>query len=118
MIYFDNAATSFPKPRGVIRSINECIKEYCGNPGRSSHYLSRKSEEVIYKTRELVSALVGLDAPERVVFTMNATHALNLSIKCSVPENSHVLISDIEHNSVIRPLHALSRERGVSYSVF
>ena len=118
MIYFDNAATSFPKPRCVYEKLEECIKSYCGNPGRSSHALSRRSDEEIYNTRELVSRLLGLHAPERVVFTQNATHALNLAIKTTVREGSHVIISDIEHNSVIRPLNAICKNKNVSYSVF
>lgn len=118
MIYFDNAATSFPKPQCVYEKLEECVKTYCGNPGRSSHALSRRSDEEIYKTRELVSSLLGLDAPERVVFTQNATHALNLAIKTTIPEGSHALISDIEHNSVIRPLNAISRKRNATYSIF
>ena len=84
MIYFDNAATTFPKPRNVIRKTKECIKYYCANPGRSSHKLSVLTSEKIYEAREKVSALLGLDTPERVVFTENATHALNLAIKTTL----------------------------------
>ena len=80
MIYLDNAATSFPKPPKVYKKLIECVKEYCGNPGRSSHYLSVRSVEEIYKTRELVAKLLNIDAPERVVFTQNATYALNIAI--------------------------------------
>ena len=117
MIYLDNAATSFPKPRCVIRALNECVKKYCGNPGRSSHSFSLKSSEKIFDTRAKISELLNYKSPENVVFTLNASYALNLAIKTTVKENSHVLISDIEHNSVIRPLKALS-SRGVEYSVF
>ncbi len=118
MIYFDNAATSFPKPPCVYRSVRECIKCYCGNPGRSSHALSQRSADEIYKAREAIAALLNIDNPEYVIFTQNATHALNLAIKTAIPEGAHVIISDIEHNSVIRPLFALSKARGIEYSVF
>ena len=118
MIYFDNAATTFPKPECVYKSIRECIECYCGNPGRSSHTMSQKSAEEIYKTREAVAGLLNIENPERVIFTQNATHALNLAIKTAIPDGAHVIISDIEHNSVIRPLVSLARTHGVEYSVF
>ncbi len=118
MIYFDNAATTFPKPKCVLKATNRCIKEYCGNPGRSSHRLSIKTSEKIFEARECVSDFLGVSNPENVVFTQNATHALNLAIKTTVKPNSHILISDIEHNSVLRPVHALKNRIGVDYSVF
>lgn len=118
MIYLDNAATTFPKPHIVIDRTFECIKKYCGNPGRSSHKLSVKISEKIYETREAISDFLGIDRPESVVFCQNATHALNLAIKTTVEPHSHVLISDIEHNSVLRPIHALSVSDGVEYSTF
>ena len=118
MIYLDNAATSFPKPDCVIEKLNFCLKKYCGNPGRSGHSLSLKTSEKIYEARETVSSFLHLEKPENVIFTHNATQALNLAIKTTVKPDTHVLISDLEHNSVIRPLHALSNRIGVSYSIF
>ena len=118
MIYLDNAATSFPKPRCVLRALDECVRKYCGNPGRSAHTLSLKSSEKIYDTRVCIAELLNYQNPENVVFTLNATYALNLAIKTTVKKGEHVIISDIEHNSVVRPLEAL-REKGViEYSVF
>ncbi len=117
MIYLDNAATSFPKPRCVIEALNKCVKEYCGNPGRSAHTLSIKSSEKIYETRSAIAAFLNYHIPENVVFTLNASYALNLAIKTTVKENSHVIISDIEHNSVVRPLSALKKQ-SVEFSVF
>lgn len=113
MIYFDNAATTFPKPKRVLSATQECLKQYCGNPGRSSHRLSVKSGEEIYLAREAVASFFGINEPERVVFTHNATDALNMAIKTTVPENSSVIISDIEHNAVIRPLAKLEKTKGV-----
>ena len=118
MIYLDNAATTFPKPKCVIEATKKCIKEYCGNPGRSSHRLSIKTSEKIFEARERVSDFLGVSNPENVVFTQNATHALNLAIKTTVKPNSHILISDIEHNSVLRPVYALKNKIGVEYSIF
>lgn len=116
MIYLDNAATSFPKPRGVLADLNFCLKKYCGNAGRSSHALSLKTAEMIYDSREEIAMLLGVDAPERVVFTHNATYALNIAIKTFVTEKCHIITSDYEHNSVIRPLEKLKRDLGIDYT--
>ena len=118
MIYFDNSATTFPKPECVYENVIECIKTYCGNPGRSSHALSARCDEEIYLAREAAAGLLNVKKAEEVVFTQNATYALNLAIKTTVPRGSHVIISDIEHNSVIRPLFSMSKNFGVEYSVF
>lgn len=118
MIYFDNAATTFPKPQRVIRAVEKCIKEYCANHGRSTHRLALRTSEKIYETREKIAGLLGVKYPEYVVFTENATHALNLAIKTTVNPGSHVIISDMEHNSVFRPIYALSEKAKVTYSVF
>lgn len=117
MIYLDNAATSFPKPPCVTEEISRCIKKYCGNPGRSSHALSIKSAEKIYEARELLAELFGAKA-ENVVFTYNTTYALNIAIKSHIKISSHVLISDMEHNSVLRPIYELSRQKLCTYSIF
>lgn len=118
MIYLDNAATSFPKPHCVMAEVNRCIKKYCGNPGRSSHFLSLRAAEEIYSAREEVSRLFGLNCPENVVFTYNATYALNLAIKSLLTKDCHIITSDFEHNSVIRPLEKSKKILGISYSVF
>lgn len=118
MVYFDNAATSFPKPKSVIRSLDDCIRNYCGNPGRSAHPLSVKSAEKIYEARLSVASLLGIDSEEKVCFTKNATEALNIAIKCSVTEKCHCIISDFEHNSVLRPLESLKNTLGVEYTAF
>ncbi len=118
MIYLDNAATSFPKPKCVIRSLNQCVRKYCGNPGRSSHDLSLRAAEEIYRTREILANHLGGVQTENIVFTPNATFGLNLAIKTLIPGDCHVLCTDYEHNSVIRPLNKLKRERGISYTSF
>ncbi|MBQ3040908.1 MAG: aminotransferase class V-fold PLP-dependent enzyme [Clostridia bacterium] len=117
MIYFDNPATTFPKPNCLSEEISKCIKFYCGNPGRSSHSLSIKSAEKIYDTRALLAKIFGASS-ENVIFTYNTTYALNIAIKSLLKPHSHVLISDIEHNAVLRPIISLSRQNLCSYSLF
>ena len=118
VIYRDNAATTFPKPRSVSSEVSRCIRYYCGNPGRSSHALAKASADKIYECRERTAAYFGSEAPEAVVFTMNATHALNSAIKGILRRGDHVLISDMEHNAVFRPIEKLSRENFITYDVF
>lgn len=118
MVYLDNAATTFPKPTSVISETYRCIKRYCANHGRSAHSLALKTSEKIYETREKIVSFLNFPRAENLVFSSNATNALNLAIKTTVKADSHVLISDIEHNSVFRPVYALSRRENVSYSIF
>lgn len=118
MIYLDNAATTFPKPRCVAEEITKCIKEYCGNPGRSGHILSMKAAEKIYECRETVADFFGSDEPENVVFTLNTTYALNIAIKTLYEKDSHVLISNMEHNSVFRPIWHLAKNGKISFDTF
>ncbi|MBO5701260.1 MAG: aminotransferase class V-fold PLP-dependent enzyme [Clostridia bacterium] len=118
MIYLDNAATSFPKPPRVIEEMARCMREYCGNPGRGSHKLALAAAEKIYDCRVTLSDFFHADAPENVVFCQNATHALNIAILSLARKGAHFICSDMEHNSVRRPLEYLAREQGCSYSVF
>ncbi|MBQ9759988.1 MAG: aminotransferase class V-fold PLP-dependent enzyme [Clostridia bacterium] len=117
MIYLDNAATSFPKPRGVIEEQMRCMRQYCGNPGRGAHRLSLAAAEKIYACRELIADTFGASA-ERVCFTQNTTTALNIAIKGLLCEGDHVLISDMEHNAVYRPVARLASEGRITYDVF
>ena len=118
MIYFDNGATTFPKPDSVIYAVEKFIREMGGNPSRSSHKLSRAAGEEVYKAREAVCKLLHFDTPENIVFTYNATYALNMAIKSMIREKCHIICSDIEHNSVIRPINSLRERLGVEYSIF
>ncbi len=117
MIYLDNAATTFPKPTCLCDGIGFCLKNYCGNPGRSAHFMSLKSSEKIYEARTLVGELFNSE-PENVVFTYNTTYALNIAIKSLLKPFSHVLISDIEHNAVYRPVYNLSKQGLCSFDIF
>ncbi len=118
MIYLDNAATSFPKPHNVPREVLRCITEYCGNPGRSGHSLSLAAAKKVFECREELCELFGLYDPARVIFTQNTTHSLNLIIKGLAKKGDHVIISDMEHNSVLRPIEKLSSSGIIEYSVF
>ena len=117
IIYFDNAATTFPKPESVIMSTVECMKSYCGNPGRGSHYLALKSADIVYEAREAVAELFNA-APERVVFTLNTTYALNMAIKGVMGDGGHMLISNLEHNSTLRPAARLAKDNVIRYDIF
>ncbi len=118
MIYLDNAATSFPKPRQVWEEQERCMRSYGGNPGRGSHRLAMRAAEKIYECRELLAGMMGSQNPENVIFTMNATAAINLAVKGLLREGDHVLISDLEHNAVWRPVCKLAREGRITYGIF
>ena len=110
MIYLDNGATSFPKPRGMLRVMNSCMLNYCGNPGRSGHHMSIKTGEEIYKARNAVGKLFHVEDSSRILFTLNTTEALNLGIKGILQNGDHAITTSMEHNSVLRPLKALEAE--------
>lgn len=118
MIYFDNAATTFPKPPQVAESMAYCIKNFCGNPGRGAHPLAIAAAEAVFDTRSEIASFFASDRPENVVFTQNATHALNLAILGTARPGDHILISNLEHNSVLRPVAELYRRGIARYSVF
>ena len=101
-----------------MSEVSKYIRRDCGNPGRSGHRLAARAAEAVYLAREEIASFFGCENPERVIFTSNATHALNLAIKSQIRANCHVLCSDIEHNSVVRPLERLRRDIGIEYSCF
>lgn len=105
MIYFDNGATSGKKPLKVIESVNNCLKNYSANPGRSGHDLSVSTAEKVYETRKKAAKFFGAKEPEKVIFTANCTQSLNYVIKGLLNRNDHVIVSELEHNAVLRPLH-------------
>ena len=116
MINFDNSATSFPKPAAVKKAVLTALSHYGGNPGRSGHTLSLKTAEAVYKARSIAADFFGAEV-DNVIFTQNCTHALNTAIKGVAEKGCHIIISNLEHNSVLRPVHALSLTSGCSYSV-
>ena len=108
MIYWDNAATTWPKPTMVRHAVWEALGKYGGNPGRAGHRLSLATAEQVYLCREEVAAFFGLEDPSGVIFTANCTTALNMVIGGLLKEGGRVLTSDLEHNAVMRPLAALT----------
>ncbi len=118
MVYFDNAATSFPKPQSVSAEQTRCMRSYCGNPGRGSHRLAMAAAEKIYECREEAAVLFGVESPENIIFTMNTTMSLNMAIKGLLHRGDHVLISDLEHNAVYRPIAKLAEEGEISCDIF
>ncbi len=115
LIYFDNAATTLTKPRKVYEAVGNAMK-MCANAGRGGYKPSLYAAKKVLECREEIADLFHISSPERVVFTYNATHALNLAIKSILHNGGHALVSSIEHNSVMRPLVAL-KDKGVTYSV-
>lgn len=116
MIYLDNAATSFPKPSEVYNEVLKCMKSYAANPGRSSYDMAIKAASKIIETREEICKLFNIPSPFNLIFTSNATEALNIGIKGVLEKGDHVISTVIEHNSVLRPLHSLS-ENGVEVTL-
>lgn len=109
MIYLDNAATTFPKPDCVIKAVTEFMQNYGGNPGRGGHRLSEASAEKILECREELASLIGCNSPQQIIFTKNTTEALNLAIKGTLRCGDEVIISSMEHNSVLRSCIALEK---------
>ena len=110
MIYLDYAATSWPKPPEVLRAMAEFMEQAGGNPGRSGHRLSIAAGRMVYEAREAVADLFHVADPQRVILTANATHALNLALRGYLRSGDRVVTTGVEHNAVMRPLHALERE--------
>jgi cysteine desulfurase family protein len=116
MIYLDNAATTFPKPPGVIDAMVRAMNE-CGNPGRSGHPLALKAGRIVMETREELADFLGAPSPEHLVFCSNCTDALNLAIKGIVQKGWHVATTVWEHNSVLRVLKSLEAQGIINLSI-
>ncbi len=116
MIYFDNAATSFPKPLSVKNAVDTAIVRYGANPGRSGHDLAAETGKKVYEVRVKAAEFFGAANEEQVIFTQNCTYALNTVLKGLARPGDHVITSDLEHNSVMRPLHTLETRGIITYS--
>lgn len=116
MIYLDHAATSWPKPPEVMQAMQHFLESAGGNPGRSGHRLSIEAGRIVYDTREVIAQLFHAPDPLRVIFTPNATFALNQAMYGLLSPGDRVVTTSIEHNSVMRPLRDLER-RGVHLTV-
>jgi cysteine desulfurase / selenocysteine lyase len=116
MIYLDNAATSWPKPPEVLKAMTDVLELAGGNPGRSGHRLSVAAAREVYNAREDIASFFNVTDPLRVIFTANATHAINVALKGLLKPGDHVVTSSIEHNAVMRPLRGLEKQ-GVRLSI-
>jgi cysteine desulfurase family protein len=106
--YLDNAATSFPKPEGVYAALDRFARTSLANPGRAGHKMALAAEHALDDARHRLNRFVNGPGPDRVVFTLNGTDALNMAFKGVLHDGDHVITSDLEHNSVSRPLVALA----------
>lgn len=110
MIYLDNAATSWPKPAQVTQAMVKFLNEVGANPGRSGHRMSVEAARIVYQAREACAEIFNAPDPLRVIFTANATEALNLVLYGLLRPGDHVITSSMEHNAVMRPLRHLARQ--------
>lgn len=114
--YFDQAATSYPKPPEVIRAVADAMEHAGGNPGRSGHRLSVAAQRIVEGSRRALADLLGVPDDSRLIFTRNATQGLNLVLKGILRPGHRVVTTSLEHNAVMRPLRSLER-RGVRLTV-
>lgn len=114
--YFDNSATSNPKPETVYSAVEHAIRYLNGNPGRASHHKAIEISQAIYDVRCKLAGLFNISNPLQIAFTANATESLNFAIKGTVHRDAHVITTYFEHNSSLRPLFYLRDEKNVSIS--
>jgi cysteine desulfurase family protein len=107
MIYLDNAATSFPKPEAVYQAMDAFARHDLANPGRAGHKMALAAEHALDNCRHLLNQFFHGEGPERFIFTLNCTDALNMAFKGVLKDGDHVITTDLEHNSVSRPLRAM-----------
>lgn len=106
-IYLDNAASSCPKPEEVMGAMDRCLREFCANPGRGAHKKAVAAARMIFQARESAAAFLGISDSANLIFTQNATDALNIAMYGLLEPGDHVVTTAVEHNAVIRPLMAL-----------
>lgn len=115
-VYLDNAATSFPKPEQVYQAVMHAMREVGASPGRGGHRRSLEAGRIMFMAREAVAKLFAIPDSSRIIFTQSATGALNLALHGTLLAGDHVITTSMEHNSLLRPLHAMRRE-GVEVTV-
>lgn len=115
MIYFDNAATTLQKPECVVQAVTEALCSL-GNSGRSIHEGALHTSRILYQTRAALAELFGAESPDRIAFTPNSTAALNIAIKGILNPGDHVITTELEHNSVLRPLYEM-QSQGVQLTI-
>lgn len=116
-IYLDNAATSFPKPESVYLAVLDFMRRGGGSPSRGSYSKAQESERKLVQLRTRLAQFFGIYDPSRIIFTANATDALNLAIKGWLLDGDHVITTDLEHNAVLRPLWGLRRTRHIDVTI-
>jgi cysteine desulfurase family protein len=116
-IYLDNAATAFPKPATVLANMVQAYHRFGVSPGRGNYDLATEAGDLVAKTRQKVARFFHAPDPDRVVFTSNATDALNIAIQGTVKAGDHVISTRLEHNSVLRPLHHLHLRGVIEYDL-
>ena len=117
MIYLDNSATSYPKPKAVVQSVFEAYNKFGGNSGRGAYNMALETTEQIYLCRKKLAEIFGVQSVENVVITYNCTTALNMVIKGLARTGTHFIISDLEHNAVLRPLSKLKSQGVADFSI-
>lgn len=115
MIYLDNAATTLHKPPQVVKAVADALQSM-GNSARGTHAGSMAASHTVYDTRVKLAKLFGCPRADRVAFTANVTEALNIAVNGLIGRGDHVITTDCEHNSVLRPLYRLADEQGVEVS--
>ncbi len=116
-IYLDNAATSFPKPPQVIEAMNRFMTEVGANPGRAGHWKAVQAGRIVENVRKSIATLFNIPDPNRIVFTLNVTEALNTVIYGFLNPGDHVITTSMEHNSVLRPLRHLEGEGVITLTI-
>ncbi|MBQ3141464.1 MAG: aminotransferase class V-fold PLP-dependent enzyme [Clostridia bacterium] len=117
MIYLDNAATTWPKPFTVIDAVRRGMTSLAANPGRGGYAMSMETAQAVYNVRLAADDFFDAPKPESVIFTPSCTQAVNVALTCFLPQGSHVIVSDREHNAVMRPLFELAHKGMLTYDV-
>ncbi|MDY0003209.1 MAG: aminotransferase class V-fold PLP-dependent enzyme [Polyangia bacterium] len=117
LIYLDNAATAFPKPPMVLDAMLEFYREHGVSPGRSGYDMCLAAEEMVHATRASLTELFGGTHPDRLTFSYNGSDSLNMILQGMLARGDHVITTNLEHNSVLRPLHHLERDGGVEITL-
>jgi cysteine desulfurase family protein len=115
-VYLDNAATSYPKPEIVYEAVNHAMRQVGASPGRGGYRQSLEASRILFNAREEISALFSISDSSRIIFTHNATGALNLALHGSLFAGDHVITTSMEHNSLLRPLYALQK-KGIDLTI-
>lgn len=116
-IYLDNAATTYPKPDSVLQAMEDYFKNVGGSFGRSAHKRSNEASRLVFESREEIAKLVQAEDSSQIIFTSNATEGLNAAILGILGEGDRVVTTSMEHNSVMRPLRFLQKEKGVKVDI-